>query len=197
MSGGDGVLRPRGDKGEPGAGALGLALFLASLIMLFGGGLVAYWVIRSRSPVWPPPDAPDLPLGMWVSTALLLLSSVTIQQALSAVRRGQGDRLRRRLVLTLVIAAGFVASQAWNWLHFYRLDSTFYTHLYGFTFYMLTGLHALHVLGGLIALIVVSVRAYLGHYSWAYYPGVRLTTIYWHFLGAVWLILFGLLLLDG
>ena len=180
----------------PGAGSLGLALFIVSLSVLFVGGLVAYVVVRGRAQTWPPSGAPALPLGMWVSTVLLLLSGVTIQRALIGIRRGQDAVLRRNLSATLVLSLLFVGSQSWNWLHYYNADTTFQHHLYGFTFYMLTGLHAGHVLGGLAALALVARRAFRGVYSWAYYPGVRYTAVYWHFLGGVWLVLFGLLVLD-
>jgi len=192
------VLRPRGERGSPpGTAAFGMAVFLASLTVLFGAGVVAYWVVRHRAPVWPPPEAPTLPLGLWISTVLLAIAGVTIQLALVAIRRGNQARLIRMLVATLGVALLFVASQAWNWWQFYRLDSTFQWHLYGFTYYMLTGLHAAHVLGGVAALGVVLVRAWLGHYTWGRYLGVRLTAIYWHFLGVMWLLLFALLLLDS
>ncbi|MFH1681903.1 MAG: cytochrome c oxidase subunit 3 [Candidatus Eisenbacteria bacterium] len=69
--------------------------------------------------------------------------------------------------------------------------------LFGFTFYMLTGLHAAHVLGGLIALAVVTARAHRGAYSAADHAGIELCARYWHFLDIVWIVLFAVLLVGN
>lgn len=192
------VVRPRGDRGSavPGAGVLGLSIFIASLTVLFLCGIVAYIVVRSRAESWPPPGAPPLPWGLWISTACLLACSVALHGGLIAIRRGDQSRLRRRLGLGCLFATGFCISQLGNWLYFYRADTTFHGHLYGFTFYMLTGLHAAHVLGGLIPLGLVTRRAWRGDYSWGHYPGVLYTTIYWHFLDLAWIALLIVMLID-
>jgi len=193
------VVHTRGDRDTrlAGAGDFGLAIFLVSLTILFVGALVGYWVVRGQAASWPPVDAPALPIGIWFSTAALVASSVTIQLSLIAIRRGDQAGLRARLTWTLLLALVFVASQIANWIGFARADSTFDSHLYSFTFYFLTGLHGLHVLGGLVALGYVRWRAQRGAYDRAGHSGVRLAAIYWHFLGVIWLLLFGLLLLDS
>jgi cytochrome c oxidase subunit 3 len=193
------VVRPDGERGAtvPGAGALGLGIFLASLSMLFVAAMVAYLWVRNLAQAWPPPGAPRLPGGIWVGTLLLLGGSVTVHNALIAIRSGDRIRLNRWLAATLGLGLGFAGVQVWNWLHYYRADAAFHSHLYGFGFSMLTGLHAGHVLGGLIALGVVLYRARSGAYSWAHYPGVRYVAIYWHYLDAVWLALLALLVIAG
>ena len=157
------VVRPSGNREEvPGAGKLGMAIFLVSLTVLFGAGVVAYVVVRSRAEVWRPAGSAGLPLGLWVGTASLLGCSVTVQRALGAIRLGNQLGLRRNLLATGVLALVFSVSQVWNWIRFYEADVVYGHSLYGFTFYMLTGLHALHVLGGLGSLGTVTVQAYRG-----------------------------------
>jgi len=193
------IVQTRGDRDSPhpGAGDLGLAIFLVSLTILFIGAVVGYWIVRRQAASWPPVDAPALPIGIWFSTAALFASGATMQLSLNAIRRGDQAGLRARLTWTLSLALLFVASQVANWISFARADSTFDSHLYSFTFYMLTGLHGLHVLGGLVALGYVRWRAQRGAYDWAGHSAVRYMAIYWHFLGVIWLLLFGLLVLDG
>jgi cytochrome c oxidase subunit 3 len=187
--------RAGGDKHAPapGAGALGLTVFLVSLGVLFAAALVAYAVIRLRAETWRV-EGQHLPRGVWVSTLLLAGCSVALQRALAGVRGGRADRLFADLLLGGALALSFVASQLWNWVSFYAWDVLYRGSLYGFTFYMLTGLHALHVIGGLAALGWVAARARRGAYTWAHHAGVRHTAVYWHFLGAVWLVLLGVLL---
>jgi cytochrome c oxidase subunit 3 len=191
------VIRTRGERGAdlPGLSTLGMTLFLVSLSILFIGSMVAFLVIRLNASEWPPTGAPAIPRLLWVSTVLLLGCSVTVHAALRAIRRGDQHRLLRWLTLTCGVALLFLGCQTVGWLQFYDAP-TFQSHLYGFTFYVLTGLHALHVFGGIAALVVVVILTLRGCYSWAHYPGIRNTVIYWHFLDGVWLVLFGFLLLT-
>jgi cytochrome c oxidase subunit 3 len=193
-----GVARPRGKVGEevPGASLLGMSFFLASLTVLFVASIVAYVVVRNRAHVWPPSNSPGLPLGFALSTVALIGGSIAMQSALRAIRNGQVSQLGRHLARAFVLSLMFMASQSANWLWYGARDSRFGDHLYSFTFYMFTGLHAAHVLGGCIAIVVVYVRTRMGYYSAAYHPGVRNAAIYWHYLGAVWFVLLALMLLD-
>ncbi len=183
------VVRPEGDAGAPipGAGLLALRLFLASLSMLFGAGLVAYLAVRLRADSWRPAEVPFPWIGLALATLILAAESVTIQSALGAIREGHGERLVRRLSLALACASAFLVVQVWNWAELWRTGVLSVPNLYGFTFLMLTGLHALHVVGGIVALAIVGYRASCGAYTWAHYPGVRYSTIYWHFLGLTWI----------
>lgn len=184
---------PRKSAAGSGAGMLGLRLFLASLSAVFAATLVAYLVVRARAEVWPPPGVPQLPRTLWVSTVLLVASSATITWAQRGARRGNGTALRRGLALTTLLGLAFLASQTRNWFVLVAANLTMRTNLYGFTFYLLTGLHALHVLGGLGPLAGLTVQAWRG-------PGSDLArrvvylAAYWHFLDAVWLVLFAVLL---
>ena len=129
-----------------------------------------------------------------LSTLLLLLSSITMHGAVLGIRGGKREISTRLLLATLGLGVAFLLSQIYNWWQMVAVDAVLATKsLYAYTFYMLTGLHALHVIGGLIPLGITSWRAHQGGYSWADYHGIRLMAMYWHFLDAVWIVLFVIL----
>jgi cytochrome c oxidase subunit III len=200
MTWGDNSSQARVSKGDlagsGGAGMFGMVLFLVALSMIFGATILGYFYLRSGSPTWPPPSSPPLPRGLWLSTGILLLVSVTMQWALRAARRGRQDSLRVALVATGVLATAFLVNQVRNWeaVRAVLIPPESKAQTYASIFYILTGTHAVHVLGGLIVLSVVTWKAFRGEYCGAYHPGVRYSAMYWHFLDAVWLILFAVLL---
>jgi cytochrome c oxidase subunit 3 len=177
-------------------GPLGMWLFLASLAVLFAASMAAYLVIRSRADAWPPPDMPPLPTGLWVATAILLISGLTVHWAVRAARRDDQGTLIGAMLVTTLLGVVFLAVQImnWGWLIWIQRAS-FDSGLYMGSFFLLTGLHALHVVGGLIYLAMVTARCFHGRYSSAYYPGVRYSAMYWHFLDAVWIVMFVLVFL--
>lgn len=205
------VVQPTGESGAPtpGAGTLGFNLFLASLSIFFAASLIGYLVVRVRAETWPPPGSPPLPDGLWLSTLLVLGTSAAVQWAYVSIRKGREAALRWGLMLTAALGVAFLAVQAHNWQTLWHtlpepaprepsdLLSRADPRLFGFTFYLLTGLHAIHILGGLIQLAVVAVFGWLGRYSWAQYMPVRHAAVYWHFLAVVWLVMFGVLYLAG
>lgn len=195
-----GALR-EGEAGDgrelhiPGAGTIGMWLLIASLSVLFAASMVAVLVIRSQAAHWPPPGAPLLPRSLWASTGVILLASLTIQLALNAVRRDRESSLVHYLVATLVIGVIFLVMQSLNWYEYYvavrkvsPLEGPYMA-----MFFVLTGLHAAHVVGGLIPLVLVIRNARLGRYSRNFHPGVRYVTVYWHFLDVIWIVLFGVI----
>jgi cytochrome c oxidase subunit III len=182
---------PSGPADDAGLGMFGMILFLVALSMIFGATIGGYLYIRSGSAAWPPPGSPPLPRGLWLSTIVILLVSVKIQWALRCVRRGRQRSLRAALIATGVLATLFLVNQALNWeaVRGVAIASQSPAMSFAATFYILTGTHALHVLGGLVLLAVVTVKAFRGQYGNTYYPGIRYSAMYWHFLDAVWLIL--------
>jgi cytochrome c oxidase subunit 3 len=168
-----------------------MTIFLVSLSVLFAASIVGYLMVRVRSPQWVPPGTAPLPLGLWLSTFLLLLSSVTMHGAVLFMKGGKREASTRLLGATLGLGLAFLLCQIFNWWRMVAVDAVLATKsLYAFTFYMLTGLHALHVVGGLIPLVRTTWRAHRGAYSWADFHGIRLMAMYWHFLDAVWIVLF-------
>lgn len=187
----------RGQVNPPGTGALGLWVFLAALSMLFVASLFGYFYIRFSAADWPPPGMPSLPRGLWISTVVLVSCSATAHFALRAIQRDDQKRLVRMLTATFALGLLFLALQVWNYLALAREDLTAKTNLYGFTFYMMTGLHAAHVIGGLIPLAVTLLRSRSGRYTSFFHGGVRNVVFYWHFLDVVWIVVFACLLLGS
>ena len=174
---------------------LGMILFLAALGMLFAATMTGYLVVRSRAAQWPPAGSPPLPGGLWISTLILLVSSASMQWALHAARAGKTAALRHGLHLTLLLGLVFLANQQHNWRHFLTADHLPpQANLYAFTFYLLTGLHGAHVIGGLIGLGITVGRATQGRYARESHGGIERMAMYWHFLGAVWVVMFLVLL---
>lgn len=171
---------------------LGLRVFLISLGVLFAATTALFVFLRLTSPSWRITDVPGLSAGLLLSTTMMLGACGAVTLALRGVRRNDERLLRRALVGALVLGIGFVFSQMLTWLAFAEAQTTMSAgKLYGFTFYSLTGVHALHVLGGLAPLAVVTRRAIDGRYSPLHYDGVRLCARYWQFIGGVWVFLLG------
>lgn len=181
----------------PGAGLLGMRIFIASLSMLFAASVFGYLVVRLRATEWPPPGMPRLPSGLWLSTAVLVTCSLTIHRALKAIRLGETSASTRWIWSTFALGTAFLAIQGVNWAGLLARNAVVGKNLYAFTFFMLTGLHAAHVVGGLIALGIVGAKSALGRYGSGWHPGVRYAAMYWHFLDGVWVVLFGVLLAFG
>ncbi len=174
-----------------------MILFLASLGMGFGAIFAFYFVMWSRAETWPPEGTPELPVALWLSTALIVFSSFTIHAAVGAARDDAQRRLRTLTVLTLLFAIGFVIGQALNWWLAVGAELPPYRNMFAINFYLFTGLHALHVLGGLAPLAVVAVNAQRDRYTPDRHNGLRWTAWYWHFVDVVWLLMFATLLLTS
>ncbi|HEX4822981.1 MAG TPA: heme-copper oxidase subunit III [Candidatus Polarisedimenticolaceae bacterium] len=171
-------------------------IFLGALGMLFAASIAGFLVVRLKAEAWPPPGMPRLPNGLWITTAILLAGSFTIQRALVSIRLGQIRNSARWLTTTLILGVLFLVSQMANWWGLVTAQMTATTkNLYAFTFYMLTGLHAAHVSGGLILLAVVLSRTRRDRYGSGHHDGITYAVMYWHFLGVVWCVLFGVLLI--
>lgn len=200
---------------SPKAGDLGMALFLASLTMLFLASLVGFVVIRliRRTPVtdprtgaviqdaWPPLGAVHLPWVFWVSTGLILVSSFTAQRALYSVRLERQRAFRHMLTATLGLAIAFLLIQAPALAsllheHLAQLGGDRGHPLFALVF-VLVLVHAVHLLGGVIPLLVVTSRAHAGRYDHEHHGPVKHIVRYWHFLDVVWLVMFAVLLFAG
>ncbi len=175
-------------------GRLGMKILVLALSMLFAASILGYVLIRFKAPSWPPPGMPRLPETLWISTLIIVISSFTMHAAVGAARADRQGALRTAMLLTTALGVAFLVSQTLNWFALVAARLTAKTNLYGFTFYMLTGLHAAHVLGGVIPLGVVTARAFSGRYSGEFHPGVEYCAISWHFLAVVWVVLFTVLM---
>ena len=173
---------------------LAMIVLFGTLTMLFGASVVGYLITRSNNAVWKTSSMPDLPLGLLASTALLAGLSAAMHLALRAVRHNRFEQLQRMLAISLFFGCSFVLGQVQNWRSMYGATvAPGARTLYGFTFYMLTGLHALHVLGGFVPLFIVFGKARRREYSSSNHEGVKLVGQYWDYLGVIWLILLSVL----
>lgn len=176
----------------------GVFVLFGSLSVLFAASLVGYLVTRAESEVWRPEGVPGLPVGLIGSTLVLFGNAIAMHHAIRAVRQNKLLTLTRDLWIAFAFALAFIVGQTINWSSMWvGLGVAGQKTLYAFTFYMLTGLHVLHVLGGLIPLGIVIVRARRREYSSSSHEGVLLVRQYWDFLGVVWIVLLALLYLRS
>jgi len=177
-------------------GKLGMWVFLAGDAMSFGALLAGYGAIRAGSANWPDPTHV---LGINLTafmTFLLICSSVTMVKALSAIKRGNVKSMRNFLLLTILGGVIFLGLQAYEWTHLMHEKQVLFTtyegtrHLFGATFYAITGFHGAHVTGGVIYLTIVMLRGMAGKYSANNYNGVEILGLYWHFVDLIWILVF-------
>ncbi len=166
-----------------------LWVFLAVATSLFALFVSAY-AMRINYLDWSPLPQPKL---LTFNTAVLVLASVAMQWTVYAARRGDLNQVKSGLLVAGLLTLGFVAGQlvVWKQLQdagYFIADSA----ATGF-FYMLTAVHGLHVIGGLVAWIRTSARAWQGQRASRLELAVELCATYWHFLLAVWLVLFAVL----
>ncbi|MEY4045638.1 MAG: heme-copper oxidase subunit III [Chloroflexi bacterium] len=174
---------------------LGMLLFIVSEIMFFGGLFAAYFNLRTSAPAWPPTGNGAFLLHEEivfpaVMTAILIFSSLTCQIAVWRIRRGDRQGMNRALMITVVLGVVFLVGQAYDYT---QLGFGIADGLFGNTFYILTGFHGAHVLGGVLMLSVCLWRGGLGQFSDKHHDMVEATSIYWHFVDIVWVVLFSLI----
>ncbi len=171
-------------------GQMGLIVLLISLSVLFAATLLVYVFTREENNVWRTDQVPGLPLGLVASTTMILCVSYSLHRALKAIKKNQLEGLEHSLWLSILFAIGFLGGQSFNWIHMSgaQLRPNGET-LYIMTFFLLTGLHAVHVLGGFVPLALVTRHAHRREYSSSRYEGIRLCAQYWHFLAIVWLVM--------
>lgn len=168
----------RRDDGAVGAQRYqtGMWLFLCAVTMVFAGFVSAYVVRRGMSNDWRPLTKPPV---LWLNTVVLLASSVTIEQARRRVQAA-GAWLR----ITSLLGAVFLVGQSIAWMQLRAAGVFLASNPSSSFFYLLTGAHGLHLLGGVVALFYVALRG--GR------AAIEATTLYWHFMDGLWLLVFAL-----
>ncbi|MGB2874529.1 MAG: cytochrome c oxidase subunit 3 [Gaiellaceae bacterium] len=170
------------------ARTLGMFLFIASEVMLFGSFFTAYFFVRvAKGTPWPTPPF-HLPIFVaGVNTVILVTSSFTMHWALQSIKRGNRAGLQAGLTLTFLLGLTFLLTQI---REYSRVGFAPYTNAFGTVFYCLTGLHGAHVFVGLTLLLAATVRSYRGHYSPESHLGVEIPGIYWHFVDVMWIVVY-------
>jgi cytochrome c oxidase subunit 3 len=170
------------------ARVLGMLLFIASEIMLFGSFFTAYFFIRvSGTDPWPLPPF-HLPVFVaGVNTAILVTSSFTMHWALQSIKRGNRAGLQAGMVLTFFMGLTFLLTQVTEYA---RVGFAPHDGAFGTIFYCLTGLHGAHVFVGLTILLFITIRSFRGHFSPEHHHGVEIGGIYWHFVDVMWIVVY-------
>jgi heme/copper-type cytochrome/quinol oxidase subunit 3 len=174
-------------------------LFIASDAITFGVILFGYSYLRVGSPDWPRPFqfSPTIVNAM-LMTAVLLTSSLTMLCAVSAAKAGQKSSSMKWLGATVLLGLLFAVMHLREWFHMFHEGWSLSRNpsggpvAFGATFFSITGLHLLHVISGVIALIVVGIGFQVGKLDDNY---VETTGLYWHFVDLVWMFVFPLLYL--
>jgi cytochrome c oxidase subunit 3 len=169
---------------------LGMMLFIISEIMVFGAFFTAYFFIRfvAVGHQWFPFEGFELPVAIaGVNTAILLSSSLTMHWAQTSIKNGNRFGLKAGMLLTSLLGFAFLCIQINEYVNigFAPQENAPATIFYG-----LTGLHGAHVFIGLTLLVMVTVRAFRGHFSPEHHHGVEVPGIYWHFVDVMWIVVY-------
>jgi cytochrome c oxidase subunit 3 len=178
------------------SGMWAIIMFVGSELMFFAALFTTYFFLRGKVPAWEPvfgekPSWQGLPL---VNTIELVASSVTMQLAVNAIKKGD----RRRLILwlwpTVMLGILFLAGQAYEYtrLGFLPKDGVF-----AGVFFTLTGFHGAHVTGGVVFITICLYRALRGQFTANRHLAVEAASIYWHFVDVVWIGLFTTIYIIG
>jgi cytochrome c oxidase subunit 3 len=175
---------------------VGALVFLMAGAMLFAGLAAAYLVLRHAAGAWPAPGLPALPVRIGAaSTAIILVSSLALQHGVRGMRLLDARRLRRGVFAAALLGLVFLLLQAWQWAALHRAGLPFAGPVYGTLFYVVTGVHGLHALSGVLWLLVIAARQRQPWVSGRMERTVEVCACYWHFVGAVWAVLYVLLYL--
>jgi heme/copper-type cytochrome/quinol oxidase subunit 3 len=174
---------------------LGFWVFLGSETLFFGSLIATYMAYKNESVVGPfSEEILNIPLTS-ISTFVLLMSSLAMVLALDGVQRGMRTYAMTSLLAVIVLGAGFLGFQAYEFTHFYHEGLKLQTNLFGSSFFILTGFHGAHVTIGVIWLIVLFVELLRGRMPPSRSLTLEIAGLYWHFVDIVWIIIFTLIYL--
>lgn len=166
---------------------------IGSIIMMFAG-LTSAFIVKSNQDGWVPVRVPKV---FWVSTAVIIISSVTIMMALRSFKQREMQQYRMLTGITLLLGIAFLVLQWLGFQHLWAQDITFKGGNAGQFLYVIFGLHALHVIGGVIALLVIFIKAFAGRTKIFSAVPIEVASIYWHFVDLLWLYILVFFLIVG
>jgi cytochrome c oxidase subunit 3 len=170
---------------------VGMVMALASWTMLFVSLFFSYAVLRLGAGEWPPVGLEPLPrLLPFLNTLVLAASSLVLHAGVRPAAAARPGALLSALRRTLALGSLFLALQLAVWIPLWRSGFRIESGVFGSVFYGLTVFHALHVLAGLAALLVLVPGAAKGRWVSGAQSPVRLTAMFWHFVDAVWVLMF-------
>lgn len=168
-----------------------LWIAIGSITMMFAGFTSAY-IVKSNQAGW---EAVQVPKIFYLSTALIVVSSISIFLAQKAMAAREMARYRLLITVTAILGLAFVATQFIGFSELWASKITFKDSVAGSFFYIITGVHALHVVGGIVALVVLLLRAYNTKTKFYSTAPVETAGLYWHFVDLLWIYLFVFFLL--
>ncbi|TMC40234.1 MAG: heme-copper oxidase subunit III [Chloroflexi bacterium] len=184
-------------------GMMGMYIFLASEVMFFGSLFATYFYLVGSHPTWPPTppsNTPEYYVSWWpipfFNTIWLLSSGVTAHFGLEGLAH---DRRRQFFILwtaTILLGVIFELGQVYEFVNAFQRGLNLTANSFASAFFLMTGFHGAHVLGGLILLVLILYRATRGQFSSRNHVGPGAVTLYWHFVDVVWIFLFGILYLG-
>lgn len=166
---------------------------IGSIVMMFAG-LTSAFIVKSNQVNW---KTVALPKVFWISTAAILLSSVTIQMALRSFKQREMGKYRLLIGVTLLLGVAFLALQWMGFNALWDLKITFKGSGAGQFLYVIFGLHGLHVIGGVVVLAVMYVKAFMGNTKLYSSVPVEVAATYWHFVDLLWIYLLLFFLIIG
>jgi cytochrome c oxidase subunit 3 len=167
--------------------SVGVIVWLASELMFFAGLFASYFTLRASTRRWPPVGV-ELATGRtFVATLVLLSSSFTMHLAVRAAHRGDRPGAVRHLLLTIGLALVFLGNLAWEYA---EAPFSISSHAYGSIFYLMTGFHGLHVIGGILLMLGVIGTVGGPTSPVPSGPPVEVAGYYWHFVDVVWVAMF-------
>ncbi len=173
---------------------LGVLILLGAETMLFAGLIGAFLVYRMGNVTWPPLSHADIQLPRLVTginTGLLIISGITMFLSLRMIQNDVSKLFSNLLlILTGTLGLAFLIIQGSEWIQLIGKGLTLQSGVYGATFYVVIGCHAVHVLGAVIWLAVVIGMSLIGKFSSVNYTGVETCTIYWIYVAALWPVLY-------
>ncbi len=174
---------------RPNMVSVGTVVWLASELMFFAGLFGIYFTAKATSEEWPLHELNVTYASVF--TIILVLSSVTCQWGVFAAEQGDVIKLRFWYGITLIMGFVFVCGQAYEYYHAVTAEGmTLSSDAYGTVFYLTTGFHGLHVIGGLIAFVLLIQRTRLSKFTPAQATSAIVVSYYWHFVDVVWIALF-------
>jgi cytochrome c oxidase subunit III len=181
-----------------GTSKLGIWTFLATEVLLFGALFTVYTVFRIKYPdlFYVQHLKLNRVLG-FVNTVILICSSLSVAIGIAAIRRGKQKVLKNALVVTLVLGGAFLAVKGFEYREHFLRGELPGTNIFFSLYFIMTAIHALHVVAGMAALSYCLIRTGRGDFSAQYAVPVEISGIYWHFVDLVWIYLFPLLYLMG
>lgn len=169
-----------------------LWLFMVSVVMVFAG-LTSAYIVRQSEGNWLEYDLPEI---FWVTSGIALLSSITLHWAYYSARKDNFTNLKIGMVLTVLLGIAFLVGQWYSWVAMVDREVFFVGNPSGSFLYVFTGLHAVHLISGVIFLIIVLISTFRLKVHSQALNTMEMATTYWHFLGGLWIYLFMFLLLN-